>query len=145
NRRKIVLLHSITFSITEIRTIVALLPLELGSYLTNHKGDAVLLSIQLMAVSVVKQNRLKSGFSSGCGGGDGGEWNSARGFFNWPSCCFDWLLRLLACEFCPMLSSFVNLGGMVLPSVLPSFFLIQRTLLTIWLMGRFYSIIGWLR
>src|SRR5260370_18646822 len=29
-----------------------------------------------------------------------------------------WLLRRFSCEFCPMVSSIVNLGGMVLPSVL---------------------------
>jgi hypothetical protein len=48
---------------------------------------------------------------------DGGESNSARGFFRWPGCCFDWLLRLLVREFCPMLSNFVNLSGIVLPSL----------------------------
>jgi hypothetical protein len=34
----------------------------------------------------------------------------------WPGCSFDWLFRLLACECCPMLSSFVHLGWIVLPS-----------------------------
>src|SRR5215467_14215910 len=32
----------------------------------------------------------------------GGESNSARDFFKWPGCCLNWLLRLLACEFCPL-------------------------------------------
>src|SRR6266568_554315 len=45
-----------------------------------------------------------------------GESNSARGFFRWPGCCFDWLFRRFSCEFCPMVSSFVNLGVVLLRS-----------------------------
>ena len=83
-------------------------------------------SIVSLAYSVELENALKEGIRVMGGKVHGsygklfeakwGELHSARGFFRWPGCCFDRPLRLLACEFCPMLSSFVKLGGMVLPS-----------------------------
>jgi hypothetical protein len=48
----------------------------------------------------------------------GGELNSATGLLRCLGDCSHRLLRLLACEFCPMLSSCVNLSCIVLPSVL---------------------------
>ena len=73
-------------------------------------------STQLIAISVAKQSRLGTGFPDGCRGGGEGESNLATGFFRWPGCCLDWLLRRFSCACCPMLSSCVNLSLNVLPS-----------------------------
>ena len=45
-----------------------------------------------------KRNEAGSSFPPRSSGGDGGESNSATGFFRWPGCCLDWLLRLWTCE-----------------------------------------------